>query len=472
MMKISSLLFLILCFGFQGNISLASPLANSCQELLLNESLVEKYQRLNTKIQKYRNDSAPYAEKVDRFQKLIKGFLFFDFKHLAKDILSLHLGETSPTKALEKISRTYDQEVNISHILGTDLKQIFRSILSGVWGNYGQQRPFSNFLKTYEKTKTDFLGAITIQNLNETHRFLMANGIEEITEDALGKMRDVSVYGNQRYHALSKDEITEIDANPYTQFSPTAIPSENPVQAFGDIVYPTVRRMKPTILAILDKVDPVLAKEIREISGLSRTDISAANTKVLEEKMIRALTEERITFYRNKFISLLPLDSDDKVMEYIKNTARFQRDLVSIHPYLNGNGRTTRYFCLYLPLMLANLPPPRLLDPNQDLTTSLSEWEGSVLTGVKNMLSLYEQFVAGIELENPFLNMPSMVDPLFPPENTRKSQSAYQEFLSHHLKYQGILRNDFLRNPISVIREIHHRFFRVKLGVAQDRLEP
>lgn len=73
--------------------------------------------------------------------------------------------------------------------------------------------------------------------------------------------------------------------------------------------------------------------------------------------------------------------------------ARFQRWLVAIHPYANGNGRLSRFLMDRI-VMAAGLPAPLLADMNQDLFTSEGEWAWAIRDGVARAIEEMERCAA------------------------------------------------------------------------------
>jgi len=76
----------------------------------------------------------------------------------------------------------------------------------------------------------------------------------------------------------------------------------------------------------------------------------------------------------------------------ILTIARAQRWLVSIHPFMDGNGRPSRYV-LDLLFQSLQLPPPILLDKDKDLYSSDHEWAFEVGKGLLKHLEILESCV-------------------------------------------------------------------------------
>lgn len=132
----------------------------------------------------------------------------------------------------------------------------------------------------------------------------------------------------------------------------------------------------------------------------------------LQKSLVEALTRERIDWYNRSRKRLGVLDSPDQLEAFSNIVAKFQRDLVSIHPFGNGNGRSTRQFALYYPLMKEGFPPPRLLDPNLDLYRPLSEWQEQVKQGILSSQNLIDDLEMRARFGLALEDSPELIAPL------------------------------------------------------------
>ncbi len=90
--------------------------------------------------------------------------------------------------------------------------------------------------------------------------------------------------------------------------------------------------------------------------------------------------QEPMTRYLSNLQADLQRVSNGSV-DFLEVAARAQRDLVAIHPYSIGNGRTSR-LVMDLILQSYGLPAPNLANQNTDLSTSLRPWAQAIGTGV------------------------------------------------------------------------------------------
>jgi hypothetical protein len=73
--------------------------------------------------------------------------------------------------------------------------------------------------------------------------------------------------------------------------------------------------------------------------------------------------------------------------------ARLQQWIISVHPFQNGNGRTSRLLMDRI-LMSLGLPAPVLKEQNLDLYLTPSEWAKYIYAGLQFAVQLYERCAA------------------------------------------------------------------------------
>lgn len=235
------------------------------------------------------------------------------------------------------------------------------------------------------------------QTLIDVHSEMMKGGVEDVTADMMGKVRDGSWYGNvPRGHEISEDVVKVLNQNPYL----TWIESSSHGGKFtGQIWYPNADKVRDVGLDLIKDSHPEVYKRIKDYQA---TKVGDART--LTRDLVNAMTDERIERYNKARAALGDINSPEKLEQFADIVADFQRDLVSIHPVANGNGRSTREFALYYPLMKEGFPPPRILDPNADLYTSQAEWRKVIKHGILSsdylMEDLAERLRFGLPLEN------------------------------------------------------------------------
>lgn len=188
---------------------------------------------------------------------------------------------------------------------------------------------------------------------------------------------------------------------------------------------------------------------------------NVAQAKQRQQQLLDALTEEALNRFNSKRATLGTIDSPEKFDQYADMLAELQRDMVSIHPLGNGNGRTTRQFALYYPLMKEGFPPPRILDPNNDLYRPLSEWSKEIKEGIRNSQKLIDDLEYRTRLGLKVEDSPYLLTPKSPPETielTYKLQGKKDALtqvekvdpeLFHHYRMRVINEDTALRDMVA-----------------------
>ena len=165
------------------------------------------------------------------------------------------------------------------------------------------------------------------------------------------------------------------------------------------------------------KWDDFIAPKIKplndEIANLRKAQNAVSNNKSgLSRQLVEDLTNERIEWFNKRRAALGEINTEAKLDEFVDLLAEFQRDMVSIHPLRNGNGRTTREFALYYPLMREGFPPPRILDPNNDLYRPLDAWKKEIKEGILSSNRLIDDMLIRAERGMPLERSPELVAPM------------------------------------------------------------
>lgn len=258
--------------------------------------------------------------------------------------------------------------------------------------------PFANYVKTVdwlEGSKPE----VTVETFKEINRrMLEGRTLVRLTESQKGQFREISVAG---YLKNKGDVITAAHEKNY---------SENIYLNFigHSIVFSTVLRKNPMQLERIRRQDPALASEVSKFQKENKDHNDPAYAS-LEQRAIQALVAERFSWFHKQKLEMGAI-TNKNAERYVEVVAKFQRDLVSIHPFWDGNGRTTRMLMNYL-LVKENLPPSRIKDPNMDLNASLGQWQNAVKEGIRNTVDLTENFALRNELGLPVYRSEALINP-------------------------------------------------------------
>lgn len=295
--------------------------------------------------------------------------------------------------------------------------------------------PFRNYLEIRDHLLSDNKIPVSPELLKLIQKQSMKEGVEGLEDTDLGVFRSTKQLGKvSGQYGITGLEIKAINANPYLYFKADSSKSASlhpiwqniklwsnfPVVKSGEnifsgyIHFPSVLTAKDEVINILQKSHPELYLKIL----IARQENSAPSYRPpphLEKQFISALIEERFQRFQVEREALGDIRIGVNERVYVDLVADFQRDLVSIHPFANGNGRSTRILMNYL-LAREGLPPVRLADTAADLQLSPQEWRDVVYDGVVRSAHLYGDLVFRIRHGLTVEYAPDFLQPALPHE--------------------------------------------------------
>lgn len=381
--------------------------AVKCEQVYFTQEIREQTPRTETTtLAEYKATSQKFQETLNRLpevqskqiQHLLLASEFIDHQHFSAKIF---------TDFINNKTASFD----------------FRTLYSRPGEPNGQV--FDNFVEA----RTSLLSQqheINTELLKDIHRIVMKNGIENVQASQLGQLRDAHWVGNAiGTTALKASEVQAIEENPYLTFTLVRKINSNLDENFwknlkvwgvsnefnqrfesellseGKINYPNIRTSKQETVDLIKDQYPELHGKITALRNrISRGEYlqyskgsELSNTEIL---FTQALAEQRIHQFNLERQALGQIKVGQNEKSYISLVADLQRDLVAIHPVLNGNGRTTRLFMNYL-LQLEGLPASRIHDPFVDIQVSKEEWREIVYRGVLNSAKIQSDILYRIE---------------------------------------------------------------------------
>lgn len=363
--------------------------------------------------------AVPKARRAN-IEELLAAVEFFDYGHTADLILTNYLSN----KGLQfDFSRMYDL------------------------GESTPGAPFKGFLDARDNFLRKESPALSADLLIQLHKRMMADGVEETLRNQLGIWRNGHWTGNVSAEIrMTVKEAAIVKENPYLEFTETdrgpgllnealwkrikiwgheknvSLEIENSDLVSGTIDYPYVSTGKQSTIDIIKDSHPEVYAKVMDFRY--ENPVGADAPKKLEQSLTKALVEERFARFNKDTKKLGKVVIGENEGLYIDLVADFQRDLVAIHPLMNGNGRTTRLLMNYL-LTKEGLPPVRLVDPFLDIQVSQKDWREYVHKGVLNSAQLQADIT--FRLKNDFVveYSPELIYPGLP------------EMVSISLKKQG-----------------------------------
>ncbi|MFP5385961.1 MAG: hypothetical protein ACLGHN_07765 [Bacteriovoracia bacterium] len=361
-------------------------------------------------------------------------------------------------------------------------KQVNKAALSQQY----EKMAFNNF-KDARKYLLDEMPELNKDTLLEVHKRMMTGGVENVKAADLGKIRNGHWYGNVPVSRPINDEIIKvIDENPYLTWVEQGRTANG--SAYGQIQYPNSDFVRKEGLDLIRKNHPELVSEIeryQELQKLIRSpqglkddllkeyDALAKNKLKMTENLVNAMTDDLMDWFTRQRTLIGDISSPEKLDEYVNLVSKFQRDLVSIHPLANGNGRSTREFALSYALMKEGLPPPRIIDPNADIYRSLDDWKKMVKHGVLASDFLVDDMIERVKFGLPLENSMDFATPYTRPpvqmalKGQKKVQHMdgveyidprfYREILKREITSNPALKTELQSNPVEAWDKLHKR---------------
>ncbi|MCR9203556.1 MAG: Fic family protein [Halobacteriovoraceae bacterium] len=411
-----------------------SSLDSSCRDLI-NEVIQKKFittrKKFGTVLRK--EFSATEAKNVE---KNLDALLFVDYVH------------TYPT---------------LKEILDGE-ETFFTASISDIYRDSGS-RVFKNYLEA-SKYLFERKPKFSIETLQQVHKKMMAGGIDGIPTAKIGKFRTEDIIGNvPRGYEIDQKQFEALVENPYINTSRLNGSAQNGYT--GYIGYPNASYNTPEILKMIKKSNKGLHDEIIEFQKNGVGDFEE-----LTGRLINQLTEDLLDWFVKQKNQIGSINSVAKFKRYAKLSAEFQRNLISIHPFYDGNGRSIRQFALYYPFWLQGLPPPRMADVNSDIYNPLDEWTEQIIEGVYGSHALYTSLTERISKGLRIGGTPELTFPKIPkkygltyrsqkPRKTIKNwkqtdvdPAQFQEFADVRLETDTELRALFDEKPNEALDQL------------------
>ncbi len=365
-----------------------------------------------------------------------------------------------------------------------------------------EQKAFDNFKDARQYLLTE-KPPMNKETLMEIHRRMMKGGVENVPAADLGITRSGAWYGNvPSTHPIDESILKEINNNPYLTWIETAKLPDGKLA--GEIQYPNVEHIKKEGLDLLRKNHKELVLEIEEFQGISKKisvqeafikenfnhpdlprfkdDLKflrdkhrslRANQAVTTKKIVDAMVDDLMDWFTRERTLIGEINSPEKLDQFVNLTAKFQRDMVSIHPLANGNGRSTREFALSYALMKEGFPPSRILDTNADIYRSLEEWQKIIKHGILASDFLVDDMVERLKFGLPLESSVELITPYTRPpvQMALKGQKKvpfmdgveyidprlYREIIKREIAANPALTVEFQTNPVAAWDKVHKK---------------
>lgn len=356
-------------------------------ELDLSGHELSKWEQINRNFEAAKSKLDPQTQK--KLEEIWDGFLFFDYTHTQPRIIEAFLNKQPLTNV--SLRNLYGDRRGAAGVVEAVRRLFTRSPEKPDTPEF--KGPFQNYREAQAFLQNKKGARASEELLKEIHAILMKGGIEDIKKHQLGVYREVSLIGNAYgSRTVTREEISNIESNPYLGFElHRKVGDKNE----GYILYPHPGNLKPEAFARLKSVNPDIARRVEILKATGKKESQEFNGKIHQE-VLEALVKERFIWFENSVRALGKIEFGKNHLDYADLVAQFQRDLVSIHPFRNGNGRTTRVFMNFL-LTEAGMPPARLLSPDLDVQYSLQYWQRAIRKGIQNSLDIKRDLAERME---------------------------------------------------------------------------
>jgi hypothetical protein len=345
---------------------------NDLIEEILDSSFIRAKQKFSRSLSKHYN-----ATEVARVEKNLDALLFVDYVSSIDELAQFH--------------------------------RLSQNIASDDFSNLYGRRSFNNYLKASKylmQEKPEF----NLATLKNVHARMMDGGIDDIPANRIGILRSEDIIGNvPASYSITEESYNALKENIYIDVSRMSRQANG--KYAGYIGYPNAKFSKTELLDKIKGFDNQLYLDIKAFR-----ETGTGNFEELTNRMVNGLTEDLLAWFVKKRDQMGDITTVAKFKKFAMLVGEFQKDLISIHPFYDGNGRSVRQFALYYPFWREGFPPPRLVDPNADLYTSDEKWAEQIVEGMHNSVKLYSRMSERLEAGYPIESTPELLLPKIPEE--------------------------------------------------------
>ncbi|MCF8057692.1 MAG: Fic family protein [Bacteriovoracaceae bacterium] len=423
--------------GLKGKRSLASEDA-TCKDLI-TEILEVKFFLTKKRFTDTLNENYS-GDKAKIIGKNLDALLFIDYAHAFNVLSDIHLGDS----------------------------RLFSESIFDLYSGSGGKKVFKNYMNA---TKYLFENSpeINSSTLKEVHKRMMSGAIDGIPLERIGVFRKDNIIGNvPSGYEINEKQFQSLVGNPYIVTSDLL---KGPKGYTGQIGYPNAFTTTPEVLEMIKRSNRNLHGDLVKFQA-----DQGGNFEDLTGRLVNQLTEDLLDWFVKQRDQIGDIKSVKSFRKFAKLVAEFQRSLISIHPFYDGNGRTIRQFSLYYPFWLEGLPPPRMADVNNDIYTGLDEWTNQIIQGVHSSNALYTQLTKRILQGLRLGAAPELLYPKIPrkygrtfrsqkPSKTIKNYAQvdvktgqFAEFVNTKLLNDDDLMEEFKSRPNDVLDDLVKKY--------------
>lgn len=423
--------------------SLSSLPSKNLDKFLFNEKKAEFEKALDTL----------KPEEQTAVKHILNSLYFFDYLHIGPDFVEAFLNPKKTFKDINLRTR-YDKDTTSKEVdTAPHLKKL---------------GPYDNFETLMALTQNKKF-PLEYRTLQFIHKTLMRDGVEGIKSENLGVTRELPVTG--KASGIKESDVELINSNIYLKFE--GVSDFYFKTYFGKILYPGNGKLKPEVVKRIRTINPKLADQIETIQKESKSN-DLFNNKLIRE-IVETLITERIEHYKYIRERLGPSINEKNIKKLIYLIADLQLDLISIHPFTDGNGRSIRAFTNLL-LIQEGLPPSYIINPASDIQTPKRIWRKLFYDGVIASSNLITDLTSRIQSQLPIENSAHLLYPLIKNQievdlkaynkpkpvpkqrETEIDQVQFSAFIKAKIDKSPELMNKIKNNPLKVMSELAEEF--------------
>ncbi len=396
----------------------------------------------------------------DTFDKALNAFLFIDFPDLIRDLYKISNGSVG----LKGLSRIYGR------------------------------KSFNNFVSTrlYLQRHSP---PYTLDTFKKIHARYMEGGVDGIKKTHLGKYREDTVYFNlAASDAISKAKLDKIlEENPYL-YVHNLKERANGVSA--EVYYPSLSTLNEKVIGLIKAKNPDLAKELKRFNVVKKEIENSKNSKETlskleqeynefveseykyNQKIVESLTDEAFEWFVRKRDDIGEIDNYKKLKAFAGLVAEYQRKLISIHPFVDGNGRSVREFAVYYAFETEGFVAPRVLYPDGDIFLDLESYKELIWEGLIASVRLKDDMIYrlnfGLKFNHSghiFLPPPSRVIQLEAKKTTSGKRTVAREYEYMSADYFRAFVSQKIQKDKSILKRLSTDFYKTYTGLKEDALK-
>lgn len=207
---------------------------------------------------------------------------------------------------------------------------------------------------------------------------------------------------------------------------------------------------------VLDSIKEENSDFVKEILAFQKGEVklSEAQVKKMNKELLSLVLAERFRWFAKEKNEIGELKSEEKTREYINLVAQLHRDLISIHPFVDYNGRTISILTNVL-LTRKGLFPTVIVDKDMDYLSKAKDWGQALYEGTLAYKNLLYSSIHYLEnktylVENPYVIFPFLkttIPVLQKTQGSKKVKESEESLFIHPEQWKIYLKTKLESSP-------------------------